>query len=185
MDVIWSALIAGAAALAATVLTAVITFRITNRQVASSERLGALQRQHELDLAREERHQQRKQDAYVAVAAHVVWSVRFMDWRVMKQKVRLDPPVEPPMAPDSENQILSVLVLSKKASDMLVDLNHRFDEFGSAANMYENGGLTGNDAAEALRKQSEAHQVAAKAALELTDQLRAELATDGQLTPVE
>ena len=57
------------AAVGGALLSALITFTVTGRSIRATERLETFRRQHEKDLARDERQQRRREDAYLALLA--------------------------------------------------------------------------------------------------------------------
>lgn len=83
-ETIYVAVAAAGGAVLASLITAIATYRITSRQVASASTVAEDTRSHEVALAREERDQQRLLDAYVAVMRHVG------HWTRVASKKRLD-----------------------------------------------------------------------------------------------
>ena len=74
------AAIAAGGAVVASLITAIVTYKVTNRQVTSAAEEGTTTRTHEVDLNRQDRNQARIYDAYVAVMRHVGHWSRFADF---------------------------------------------------------------------------------------------------------
>jgi len=183
----WSAIIAGAAALVGAAMGSVATFLVTARQVRSAEREGGRQRtfdegerqkqrEHELGMAREEREQQRKRDAYLAVMQHLTWGQQYTRWRLTELKWRLSPPAKEPDAPDlrGESEAIAALFTSERAADMVVEFNKRLFDFSRKAEAYE-AALPGMERPAKLGEAKDASELVFSYAVELRACLREEL----------
>src|SRR6202050_108727 len=72
MATLWTAVAAAGGAVAGAAISALVTYRITSRQVSSAEAVAAQERGHQRDLATEALHQRRLEEAYVAVTEWVL-----------------------------------------------------------------------------------------------------------------
>lgn len=183
----WSAIIAGGAALVGAAMGSVATFLVTDRQVRSAEREGSRQRtydegerrkqrEHELALAREEREQQRKRDAYLAVMQHLTWGQQYTRWRLGELRWRFSPPATEPVVPDlrGESEAIAALFTSETAADMVVEFNRRLFDFSRKAEAYE-AALPGPSRPGKLTEAKEAAELVFSYAVELRACLREEL----------
>ena len=68
---LWTAIAAVGGAVASGAVTAVVTYKVTRRQVTSAEGTATEQRTHESNLAIEQRRQERSLAAYTSVMRHV------------------------------------------------------------------------------------------------------------------
>jgi len=134
----WVALITVGGALASAALASAVTYRVTLRTVASAEADGEKQREHdakerkldrdhEMALSVEERHQQRLRDAYVTFQVYVGAWGRFADWKMRTYET--DPPQPEPVMPviDAEAEAISSLLASRGVVESLEVLNEKVD----------------------------------------------------------
>ena len=141
-------LTAGGAAVGALV-GGFVAYMATRRQVTAMETEGerqrtataaerAADRAHELALAREEREQQRKQDAYVHLMSYVIWVTEFVQARWVSLQVKVDTAAkaEYPKIDDSLRS-LAVLMASEPVGKTLSILTNQLFAFSQAALRYE------------------------------------------------
>jgi len=121
------AAIAAGGAVFSAIIAALVTYKVTNRQVTSAAIQNAATRAHELDLAREERHQARLFDAYVAVMRHVGHWSRFAEFVRQEQASRTDPPrqLPEPDKVDYTSEAQSALCASAATQAGVIEFNLR------------------------------------------------------------
>jgi hypothetical protein len=153
----WAAAIG---ALGGAALGGFITYLATRRQVGAATDEGKrhrdadaeqrqLDRDHEIALAREAREQQRLLDTAVAVMSWISLTVGWAHWRFRCLQVGGPPFPEPELAPtDPADQALAVLILSKDASQSLLNFRRAFVQFMEAANRSQATGLDLNSLAQ-------------------------------------
>jgi hypothetical protein len=133
----WSAGIAALAAVGASAVTGLVTFQVTARQVRSNEVVSRDQRAHEIERAREDRDQRRKEDACLRVVQIVGPTAVWANWKILEADpaIFLDPSDEPRLPTDDElNQAnaAAALFLSDRASEMLRAWSNTRREFLNA-----------------------------------------------------
>jgi hypothetical protein len=122
---VWTSIAAGAAAILASAITAIVTYLVTRRSVQSSEAMSAAERTHEVDQAWSDREQSRKLDAYVALARHVGHWTRQIGWAVDRGSFETDPPTPQPKedSVDYTSEALISLVGSDAVWDAIKSFN--------------------------------------------------------------
>lgn len=121
------AAIAAGGAVVASLITAIVTYKVTNRQVTSAAEEGTTTRTHEVDLNRQDRNQARIYDAYVAVMRHVGHWSRFADFVRQEQVSRTDPPrpLPKPDEIDFTSEAQSALCASAAVQAAVIEFNKR------------------------------------------------------------
>jgi len=178
----WAALIAAGGAVLGAAAGGSVTYFVTSRQIRSTEAEGERQRAHdrderendrahELRLAREEREQQRKHDAYVTLTGHTIWVQKRTEWRLGNLGIR--GVIPEPIEPDSNEFIVATasLTLSNQATDMLMEITQRMDRFGDLADSLDATTLTELDKLKLLKLAGDVQE----AVRGLLMQLRSEL----------
>ena len=130
-------------------------------------------RSHELQLAREQREQGRKIDAYRTLTGHTIWVQKRAEWRL--GTLGAGPELPEPIEPESDEFIvaLSSLVVSEAASTALFEIDRTMNEFGDFADaLASRKTLLSAEEKEALVVGAGAVH---HAAFTLREQLRAEL----------
>ena len=145
---------AGGAAVGA-LIGGCVAYIATRRQVSAMEAEGERQRAatasereadrtHELALSREERAQQRKQDAYVHLMSYAVWATEYAQFMWVDLQVKMDPSHRKTGFPEIDDSVrsLAVLMSSEAVGEQLSTLTNQLFAFGSAANRFEAAGPT-------------------------------------------
>ena len=156
--------------MAASGITGFITYRVTNRQVASSEQ-----------MAREARHQERLETAYTSLMR---FAAEWSDWvEATTIQVRsAPPPPEPAPIDPAEHAFASIT-----SSSDVADLTARFTQSLKDFRFRWNALLVAeerDDTPTALRRSDEAKEAAKTVQLagdDLVDKMREELGAVGQL----
>lgn len=136
---IWTTAAAAGGALGGAAVSAVVTFRVTQRQVNSAKEESALQRSHELELTAEDRRQERILDAYVTLTRYVTNTAGQVEWKLRDMKVKYDPPLEPPPIDSIEARSLAAatLVASVDVERLLMDYNRSLNQYRGALGVFE------------------------------------------------
>jgi len=136
---IWTTVSAVAGALGGAAVSAVVTFRVTQRQVNSAKDESALQRSHELALATEHRRQERILDAYVTLTRYVTNTAGQVEWKLRDMKVKFAPPLEPPPVDHVEARSIAAatLVASTDIGRLLRDFHQALNRYRAALGVYE------------------------------------------------
>ncbi len=190
---IWTSVAAGAAAILASAITAIVTYLVTKRSVASSEAMSAAERTHEVDLAWTDREQSRKLDAYVALARHVGHWTRQIGWAVDRGTFDTDPPTPQPKedAIDYTSEALISLVGSDAVWRAIKSFNADVMKYlvavGTARTtegfVSEFDRASKEAAAQALASAQEAGRTAIATGTSLMELLRSELRAKRSSTP--
>lgn|GEM_PF-4421304 len=125
---------AAAGAVIGAAISGIVTYRVTNRQVTNASDEAQKNRDHELHLSREERHQDRLLDAYVATMRHVGHWGRFAEWKRRDITAQFDPPIPEP-TPDTidyTSEALVSLVASAEAQRLVAEFNRQLILLGTA-----------------------------------------------------
>jgi hypothetical protein len=131
---VWAAVIAAAAALAGGALGGAFSAKITSRQVTSAEDIAKRQRSHELQMAREERDQTRKDEACIAVLTFVQQTFVWAEW--MEQKATYRPELlgpEPSIKVSRNANAVARLYLSTESRKVLEEFNKAANEAARAS----------------------------------------------------
>jgi hypothetical protein len=129
--VLWTTVAAAGGAVGAAVLTGIVTYKVTDRQVVSSEGLARAQRQLELDMAKEDRFQERLTAAYTSIMQHVAYWTRWVDRSMIRARSN-DPDDEGYAdAPDVGNspEAFALLVISGEVARRLSNYNLHLHDF--------------------------------------------------------
>ncbi len=145
---IWTTCAAAVGALGGAGLGGWITYRVTERQVTSSEAVAEKYRAHEKAMADEERRQSRIVDAYTVVMRSVLFNSRTIEWKLRDMKVKTDPPQKAPeidpLSPGEEAR--ASLVASGKVGALVRDFNGAIGRYSvslGTLNQFQN--LLAND----------------------------------------
>lgn len=136
---IWTTIAAVLGALGGAAVSAVVTFRVTRRQVNSAKEESALQRSHELALATEHRRQERILDAYVTLTRYVTDTAGQVEWKLRDMKFKFAPPLEPPPVDPVEARSIAAatLVASSDVGRLLEDYHRALNRYRAALGVYE------------------------------------------------
>jgi hypothetical protein len=189
---LWTAVAAAGGAVASGALTGFVTYRVTRRQVTSSEREAKRQRDHEKAMADEERHQRRLFDAYTSVMRYALSWTQSIEWRLRATMVRLDPPAERPEPDviDPTSTAVASLVASGDVAGLLRDFNAAVVDYqvklGSFTQVEATAGIPPiPQLAQSFRDAYEALHAAGQYALgvgnQLIEKMRQELGARGEL----
>jgi hypothetical protein len=148
----WAALIAAAAAIGGGVLGGAISYKVTDRQVASAESLARCQRAHELQMAREDRDQRRKSDACITVLTFILQTFNWVQW--MRQKATYKPELvdpEPSIKVSRDANAIALLYLSTASIDVVQTFNKEVRDVLAAIQWKTKTKLNLDKALESLR----------------------------------
>jgi hypothetical protein len=165
-------IVGGGSAILAAGLAAVATYKVTDRQVKSAVAVSEAQRAHELRMAKDERQQARRAEAYLLVVAFMDTSDRWTSWGYFDL---LNPgSLAQPTLPEPDDQLrarqAATLFLSDEARDLFdryMDASLEFMRIRRICDSDRSEGAVSN-----LRISYEAIQSASKV---MIDRLRAEL----------
>jgi hypothetical protein len=117
---LWTAVAAGGGALVASAITALVTYRITTRQVSS-----------QTQLAREARQQERLLNAYVTLTEYAVAWARSTEWRLQQLMSPADSEGSEPTPGnmDPAAEAYALLVISDVVGEALRTLNRKVTDF--------------------------------------------------------
>lgn len=110
-----AAVSAAGGAVLASLITAIVAYKVTSRSVSAAAVEAVANRRHEAGLAWTERDQQRKLDAYQSIARHIGHWTRQIQWAMNKDSFEMVPPLPQPTADsvDFASEALSALVGSE------------------------------------------------------------------------
>lgn len=133
-------LVGGGSAVLAAGLATVGTYKVTDRSVKEAKAEGdrqrqadekerQLDRQHAWDLAAEERQQQRRRDAYVAIQTYVTGWINTAQWRIRPYET--DPPTPAPETTllEAETIATAELQASEQVIEALTDFTKKTQLF--------------------------------------------------------
>ena len=189
---IWTSVAAGAAAIFASAISSLATYFVTERGVEAAKSTSADERTHEVQQAWTDREQNRKLDAYLALARHVGNWTRQISWEMDRAVFDTDPPTPPPIGDviDYTSEALISLVGSQVVWDAVKTFNVNVKKYlltsGMARKMQTyatplDRGSTGAANLQ-LDKAEKAGRIAIESGKSLMDLMRLELLPPGQST---
>ncbi len=136
---IWTTVAAVVGALGGAAVSAIVTYRITQRQIKAAKNESELQRSHEREMAAEQRRQERVLDAYVTLIRYVMNTAGQIEWKMRDMKVKFEPPLMPPPEDpvDARSIAAATLVASGDVGHLLMDYNRRLNSYRAALGVFE------------------------------------------------
>jgi hypothetical protein len=195
--ILFTTLAAAGGAVMTGIVTAVVTYKVTRRQVTSAESVAEKQREHELAVEEEKRRQERIYDAYVTVTRFIDYQTAVITWKLRDMRYRTDPPAEPPTTDEgigAEAQAVASLVASAAVAVRVASFNKALVAYRTSLATYDqatewlqqSGTIPADD--HFFRVQREGGQrlyAAGEDALDkgeaLLNQMRSELGSEGAL----
>ncbi len=132
---LWTAVAAAAGAVAASGITAFVTYKLTNRQIENAQDEGEKQRQHELELAKDDRNQERLAKAYLVLTQYVQYHSQLARETTIRAQSDTGGPMPPPDIDDSA-QATASLMASGEVGGLLQTFDACLHDFQMKWNAY-------------------------------------------------